>query len=919
MKTKFLAALLAFLMIVSCFAGCGGKKEANENTPPVTDPEGDNPTDGSQPPLGEDPSVFEGDDWVDNEKPSASAVKTHKKAESIPASMSLIGTDFLPPIGNQGSIGSCASSSIAYCQFSNAVARYLHSLNSKSDFKPATGKSEYLISSKFTMNFAGAGTAWVYDVLKDHGALTRADADFWRNSNGAASAGRKNDPYLESSSWDVEEGELAKALNLRATNYEQIWMTGYNYQLTTTDKGKELVEKIKDAVVTGNVVVTGGFSTYWQYGTIDDDGLGDLGKKGDAAIIYSAESGKPGGHQVSIVGYDDNITYTCAGVTMKGAFQVANSWGDWKNDGYVWLMYDAVNKVSEYPELQTDEVNSYYRPMSFIGDTAQFGMRLSLKELNTDITLIKRGTAEVEGKSYPTYYIKGATGYLTYGSSTTLSVKQRVTNEDGLWAVIPAADISKMPGFSESYLNNSDLKGGYVLYAVNHTKSDRIIYCGAALTGGVTVAYLSSVSRQFYTYNNICLKLEGYDASKNNQTIRIYGNNGIGQELKRIHSMDQFCFLYWDCDIAANDPGYTVTVEVDARNREGFYFELTRKDASGKVTTHVPALFQYGGNFYNVHPDGEYCDDEHYMNFKGEVDGNSCTGYFTLSYASMIEPGADYDNYIWGINICEGSTNLNVNKITLKDAQGNVLQEIIPEAPYNAYGKYVFDLGTEPEAYKNTGSYHLKNAAGQYLTSTNIVLLAPGSKENATVVEITYDALTNEYTLILGDKIYVLDIMGKEIKTGVTVKFNAPSISRNTKTWRVIQNDDGTVTIRLAADPRYAVGIKDGNVCLVAGADIAQYGKWSLENAGSDTDVFSAEQSGKTLTVNCKKPAEGSTFAISVAGADGKAVKTQELSFDATGLASLSLDGLTPGVYVITMHVDGNPSTTLDRLVYTVK
>ena len=106
--------------------------------------------------------------------------------------MTLIGTDFLPPIGNQGSIGSCSSSSIAYCQFSNAVARYLYSLDKNSDFKPATGKSEYLISSKFAMNFSGAGTAWVYDVIKDHGALTRADSDFWRNSNGGASGGIKN-------------------------------------------------------------------------------------------------------------------------------------------------------------------------------------------------------------------------------------------------------------------------------------------------------------------------------------------------------------------------------------------------------------------------------------------------------------------------------------------------------------------------------------------------------------------------------------------------------------------------------------------------------------------------------------------------------------------------------------------------------
>jgi len=57
---------------------------------------------------------------------------------------------------------------------------------------------------------------------------------------------------------------------------------------------------------------------------------------------------------MTIVGYDDNITYDLNGDGYiqdyeKGAFKLANSWGtsyENGNDGYIWVMYDALNKIS---------------------------------------------------------------------------------------------------------------------------------------------------------------------------------------------------------------------------------------------------------------------------------------------------------------------------------------------------------------------------------------------------------------------------------------------------------------------------------------------------------------------------------------------------------------------------------------------
>lgn len=55
---------------------------------------------------------------------------------------------------------------------------------------------------------------------------------------------------------------------------------------------------------------------------------------------------------MTVVGYDDDVWCDINGNNVMepaelGAFKVANSWGDdWCNEGYVWVAYDALNKVS---------------------------------------------------------------------------------------------------------------------------------------------------------------------------------------------------------------------------------------------------------------------------------------------------------------------------------------------------------------------------------------------------------------------------------------------------------------------------------------------------------------------------------------------------------------------------------------------
>ena len=292
-----------------------------------------------------------------------------KDAEDLPAAFTLVGTKHLPPISNQGTIGSCASSSITYMQFTNAVSRYLHSIDPDIKWDPSSGEAKYLFSPKFTYSFAGSGTEWVYRILMENGAPTQDISHFYTDSSGAYQIKDKTGKISsQTASWDVGEGIMEKAMGFRLTNFEQIWLRrddnsfgiGGKMQITNNPKGKELLNKIKASLNAGNVVVTGGLSSCWYYanGAVVADT--EFAKKGDN-VMMCGRGDWVGGHQVCIVGYDDNVTAKVPNknggtTTLRGALLMANSWGTgYQNDGYVWIMYDALNEVSEYEELNFDD------------------------------------------------------------------------------------------------------------------------------------------------------------------------------------------------------------------------------------------------------------------------------------------------------------------------------------------------------------------------------------------------------------------------------------------------------------------------------------------------------------------------------------------------------------------------------------
>ncbi len=307
-------------------------------------------------------------------------------AEELPSAVDLRQDKHLPPIGNQGALGCCASMAITYTQFTNAYSRYLESIDENSSFDPSSGNKAYLLSPKFTYNLAGAGTAWVYEILKEQGTLPMNLCDFSYDSAGGAINN------TNASSWTATAGMWQQAQDYRISDYEQIWIGSdpYDYKITTSVAGNLLIEKIKTALHNGNVVVTGGYPSRWQYTTIS--GTGSYGKTGEHAI-YLSRNLSSGGHQVSIVGYDDEITCTVSGVTLKGAFLVANSWGKgWMDKGYTWMMYDALNLTSPYEALNLSDRTWTMDQMCFLD------WRTDLKIGTPDYTAsVKLTTADRDG------------------------------------------------------------------------------------------------------------------------------------------------------------------------------------------------------------------------------------------------------------------------------------------------------------------------------------------------------------------------------------------------------------------------------------------------------------------------------------------------------------------------------------------
>ena len=292
---------------------------------------------------------------------------------------------FFPQIGYQEG-GSCASWATTYYQFTYEVAR-LKNWNVKYS-------NYYKFSPKYVYDYVNYGDSSVgselsdcYKVLQELGSVRYSEFDA--------------NPDLGDNSWFIittQDGNgntvmnynatvfsLRTALKTRITDYyaEHIVTHAQNETVTTPDitsfDDSDLIG-IKTKLSQGHVLVISTFVRSFTVGTLDYNGDYD-----GEQIVLKVNGDNGDAHAVTIVGYDDNIWYDFNGNDIaedweKGAFKLANSWGTlWRNDGFVWVAYDALNAVSNYsdPSYFVRTPAFYEYEYNYI-DVAEFAPQLTV-------------------------------------------------------------------------------------------------------------------------------------------------------------------------------------------------------------------------------------------------------------------------------------------------------------------------------------------------------------------------------------------------------------------------------------------------------------------------------------------------------------------------------------------------------------
>ena len=123
------------------------------------------------------------------------------------------------------------------------------------------------------------------------------------------------------------------------------------------------IDTIKSEIASGKVGVICTKSSGW---TIRYD------NNGQRAIVRGSNYGS-GSHAMAVVGYDDNYQITVNGQTLIGAFKLANSWGSsWGNNGYVWVVYDALRTTSSHGTQWQTGMNGVREPVFYTNNQFSF-------------------------------------------------------------------------------------------------------------------------------------------------------------------------------------------------------------------------------------------------------------------------------------------------------------------------------------------------------------------------------------------------------------------------------------------------------------------------------------------------------------------------------------------------------------------
>ena len=274
--------------------------------------------------------------------PNAVALSRAKRApgKSISLAASATNSQYLPPVGDQGMLGSCAAWASCYYVKTFQEARE----HSWTNPDPAANP-ERVMSPTFGYNLANDGINGgsyppvIMQIMCDHGCASLRDmpvipADYvsWPTEN----AWRNAIPY---------RGDTTSIIDL------------------STNSG---IDALKQVIANGDIAVIG-VEIYENFDYYPSTSTGGI----DSDVLYDNAGIDEGGHALTVIGYDDAKAYTDSSGPQTGAFLVANSWGtSWgiipggglTTKGFMWISYTYLRDNSTYQEAYTISDRTAYTP-----------------------------------------------------------------------------------------------------------------------------------------------------------------------------------------------------------------------------------------------------------------------------------------------------------------------------------------------------------------------------------------------------------------------------------------------------------------------------------------------------------------------------------------------------------------------------
>lgn len=333
-----------------------------------------------------------------------------------PPSVDLSADAAFPPIINQRG-NSCTTYATTYYQFTYMVNDYYNRDGSlpSNQYSP---KWQYTVLAGGTIqdpalgnietNWGGTSFPRCFDFLDNHGALTWADFPHTASNTHLWPTASKQDKVRE-------------ALNVRLGK----WAGGKNYATFQIDSRgtpitfneSEVLDDVKCLLSLGYIMTVSVVSdainkTQFDYQNGEVRLASNSGAHGGEKVWCRAYSGSAF-HAMTVVGYDDNIWVDLNKDNVvqygeQGAFKLANSWGtDFGNDGFIWVLYDALNDVSSVSGWETGMHGTRTPALSSTGRFSTF-YRISVEEKNpnlivqTSIASATMGVEVIELRRQPT-------------------------------------------------------------------------------------------------------------------------------------------------------------------------------------------------------------------------------------------------------------------------------------------------------------------------------------------------------------------------------------------------------------------------------------------------------------------------------------------------------------------------------------